>query len=68
MKVLDYNIYYLVSKKYLTIEYKAENKNSKLNTVIDKIFTAAADASYENNPNKRSGKEHNFKLFRGTIN
>ena len=30
IKAVDYNIYYLVSNKYLVIEYKAENKNSKL--------------------------------------
>ena len=65
---MDYNIYYLVSNKYLIIEYKAENKNSKLITVTDKIFIVAADASYRNNPDRRSGGEHIFKLFRGVIN
>ena len=30
LKAMDYNIYYLVLNKYLTIKYKAENKNSKL--------------------------------------
>ena len=65
---MNHNIYYLVSNKYLAIEYKAENKNSKLSTVTDKIFTIVTNASYENNPDKRSGKEHIFKLFRGAIN
>ena len=49
IKAVDYNIYYLVSNKYLTIKYKAENKDGELITVMDKIFTIAADASYRNN-------------------
>ena len=65
---MDHNIYYLVLNKYLVIKYKAENKNSKLITIIDKIFTAAANASYGNNSDKRSGKGHIFKLFKGIIN
>ena len=68
IKVMDYNIYYLVSNKYLIIEFKAENKNGKLIAVTDKIFTTAANASYENNPDRRSGEEHIFKLFKGVIN
>ena len=68
LKAMDHNICYLVSNKYLTIEYKAENKNNKLITVTNKIFTAAANASYRNNPDKRSEKKHIFKLFRGAIN
>ena len=68
LKAVDHNIYYLVSNKYLVIEYKAENKNSKLITVMDKIFTAAADASYGNNPDRRLSKGHIFKLFKGIIN
>ena len=68
LKAVDHNIYYLVSNKYLTIEYKAENKNGELIAVTDKVFTAAADASYENNPDRRSEEEHIFKLFRGAIN
>ena len=68
IKVINHNIYYLVSNKYLTIKYKAENKNSKLITVTDKIFTAAANALYGNNPDRRFGKEHIFKLFKGVIN
>ena len=68
MKVMDYNIYYLVSNKYLIIEYKTENKNNKLIIITDNIFTAAADASYGNNSDKRSGEEHIFKLFKGVIN
>ena len=68
LKVIDHNIYYLVLNKYLTIKYKAENKNSKLIVITDKIFTVAADASYRNNPNRRSGEEHIFKLFKGLIN
>ena len=65
---MDHNIYYLVSNKYLTIEYKAENKNGKLITITDKIFTAAANASYGNNPDRRLSKGHIFKLFKGVIN
>ena len=57
-----------MSNKYLAIEYKVENKNSKLIAVTNKIFTAAADASYRNNLKRRSGKEHIFKLFGGAIN
>ena len=68
IKAVDYNIYYLVLNKYLTIKYKAENKNNKLITVTDKIFTTTANASYGNNPDRRLSKEHIFKLFRGTIN
>ena len=68
MKTVDYNIYYLVTNKYLTIKYKVKNKNSELITVMDKVFTVAADASYRNNPDRRLGKEHIFKLFRGVIN
>ena len=68
LKVMDYNICYLVSNKYLTIKYKAENKNSKLITITDKIFTTAANASYGNNPDRRSGEGHIFKLFGGAIN
>ena len=68
IKVINHNIYYLVLNKYLTIEYKAKNKNNKLITVTDKIFTAAANTSYGNNPDRRSGEEHIFKLFKDTIN
>ena len=68
MKIVDYNICYLVLNKYLTIEYKAENKNNKFIAVTDKIFTAAADALYRNNSDSRSRKEHIFKLFGDVIN
>ena len=54
--------------KYLAIEYKAENKDNKLITVIDKIFTVAADALYRNSPDRRFEKGYIFKLFRGAIN
>ena len=67
LKTVDHNIYYLVSNKYLAIEYKAENKDSKLIIITDKIFTVAANASYRNNPDKRLSKGHIFKLFRGAI-
>ena len=65
---MNYNIYYLVLNKYLTIKYKIENKDSKLITVTNKKFTAAANASYRNNLDKRSGEAHIFKLFRDIIN
>ena len=68
LKAVNHNIYYLVSNKYLTIKYKAENKDNKLIAVINKIFTAAANTSYKNNSNKRLRKEHIFKLFKGVIN
>ena len=68
LKAVDHNIYYLVSNKYLIIEYKAENKDGKLIIIMDKVFTAAADASYRNNPNRRLRKGHIFKLFKGVIN
>ena len=68
IKVVNDNIYYLVSNKYLTIKFKVENKDDKLIAVTNKIFTAAADASYGKNPDRRSGKEHIFKLFKGAIN
>ena len=67
-KAVDYNIYYLVLNKYLTIKYKAENKDGELIAIINKIFTVVTDASYGNNSDRRSGKEHIFKLFRGAIN
>ena len=68
LKVVDYNIYYLVLNKYLIIEYKAENKNSKLITVTNKIFTAATNTLYRNNPDRKLSKGHIFKLFKGAIN
>ena len=68
LKIINYNIHYLVSNKYLTIKYKAENNDNKLITITNKIFTTATNASYRNNPNRRSGKEHIFKLFKGAIN
>ena len=68
LKVVDHNICYLVSNKYLAIEYKAENKDGELITITDKIFTAAANTSYRNNLDRRLSKEHIFKLFRGVIN
>ena len=68
MKIIDHNICYLVLNKYLAIEYKAENKNSELITVINKIFTVVTNASYRNNPDRRSGEEYIFKLFKGAIN
>ena len=68
LKVVDHNICYLVSNKYLAIKYKAENDDGKLIAITDKIFTAAADASYKNNSDRRLSKEHIFKLFKGTIN
>ena len=68
LKVMDHNTYYLVLNKYLTIKYKAKNKNSELITVINKIFTIATNASYRNNPDRRFRKEHIFKLFKSIIN
>ena len=68
LKIIDHNIYYLVLNKYLTIEYKAKNKNSELITITDKLFTIAANASYRNNSDSRSGEGHIFKLFRDKIN
>ena len=68
LKAVDHNIYYLISNKYLAIKYKAENKNSKLITVTNKVFTVAANASYKHNPDRKLSKEHIFKLFRGAIN
>ena len=68
IKAIDYNIYYLVSNKYLIIEYKAKNKNSKLIIITNKIFTVAANALYRNNPDRKSGEGHIFKLFKGVIN
>ena len=68
IKAVNYNIYYLVLNKNLAIKYKAENKNSKLIAVMNKVFTAAANALYGNNPNWKSGEEHIFKLFEGVIN
>ena len=68
IKAVDHNIYYLVLNKYLAIEYKIKNKDNKLITVTDKIFTAAANASYKNNLDRRSGEGHIFKLFKGVIN
>ena len=68
LKAVNHNIYYLILNKYLVIKYKAENRNSKLIAVTDKIFTAATDALYRNNPDRRSGKGHIFNLFRGAIN
>ena len=65
---MDYNIYYLVLNKYLTIKFKAENEDGELITVIDKIFTVATNASYRNNLDRRLKKEHIFKLFKGVIN
>ena len=68
LKTVDHNIYYLVSNKYLAIKYKAENKNDKLIIVMNKIFTVAANALYENNSDRRLSKGHIFKLFKGVIN
>ena len=68
LKAVNYNIYYLVSNKYLAIKYKAENKDNKLITVTDKIFTVAANTLYRNNPNRRLSKGYIFKLFEGAIN
>ena len=49
IKIMDYNIYYLVLNKYLAIKYKAENKDSKLITVTDKVFTVTTNVSYGKN-------------------
>ena len=68
IKIIDYNICYLVLNKYLVIKYKAENKNSKLIAVTNKIFTVAANASYGNHLDRRLSKEYIFKLFKGAIN
>ena len=68
LKVINHNIYYLMSNKYLTIKYKAENKNGELIAVMDKVFTTATNALYKNNPDRRSGEGHIFKLFKGVIN
>ena len=46
LKTMDYNIYYLVLIKYLTIKFKVENEDSKLIAVTDKIFTVAANTLY----------------------
>ena len=68
IKVVDHNIYYLVSNKYLAIKYKAENEDGELITVTDKIFTIATNVLYKNNPDIRFGEEHIFKLFKDIIN
>ena len=68
LKAVNHNIYYLVSNKYLAIKYKVENKDGKLITVTNKIFTAVTDASYGNNPDRRLSKGDIFKLFKGAIN
>ena len=68
LKAVDHNIYYLVLNKYLAIKYKVENKDSKLITVINKVFTVATNALYGNNLNRRFGEGHIFKLFKGVIN
>ena len=68
IKAVNYNIYYLVSNKYLIIEFKVKNKDGKLIAVTDKVFIVAANASYKNNPNRKSGEEHIFKLFKGAVN
>ena len=68
LKTMNYNIYYLVLNKYLTIKYKAENKDSELITIINKIFTIAANVSYRNKLDRRSREGHIFKLFKGIIN
>ena len=65
---MDHNICYLVSNKYLIIKFKAENEDGKLIAVTDKVFTAAANASYGNNSDRRLSKGHIFKLFGGIIN
>ena len=58
IKIIDYNICYLVLNKYLVIKYKAENKNSRLIAVTNKIYTIAANASYGNHLDRRLSKEH----------
>ena len=68
LKTVDYNFYYLVLNKYLAIKYKAENKNSKLITITNKVFTVAANASYKNNPDRRLSEGHIFKFFKDIIN
>ena len=68
LKAMDYNFNYLVLNKYLTIKYKVKNKDSGLINITNKIFTTATNALYENNPDKRSGKGHIFKLFKGVVN
>ena len=45
-----------------------KNENSKLIAVTNKIFTAATNASYKNNLDKRSGEGYIFKLFKDIIN
>ena len=65
---MDHNIRYLVLSKYIIIKYKAEKKNGELITIINKIFTIATNASYRNNPDRRSGKGYIFKLFKDIIN
>ena len=68
IKVINHNIYYLVLNKYLAIKYKVKNKDNKLITITDKIFTVAANALYKNNLDRKSKKGHIFKLFKGIIN
>ena len=67
MKAVDHDIRYLASTKYLAIEYKATIEEGELIAVTDQVFTTAADASFANNPDKRSGEGYIFKLFGGAI-
>ena len=65
----DQCISYLYGTQYLAIEYSA-NDNSQETTITSfpaEIFDNSADASFANNPDRRSGEGYVFKLYGGPI-
>ena len=65
----DQCISYLYSTRYLAIEYSAShNYQESITTVTPReIFDNSADASFANNPDRRSGEGYVFKLYGGPI-
>lgn len=65
----DQCISYLYSTRHLAIEYSASaNYQEALTTTASReIFDNSADASFANNPDRRSGEGYVFKLYGGPI-
>ena len=68
LRAVDHCIHYLQETKYYIIKYSQEEETTTSIINNPLVFNNSADASYVNNPNRRSGKGYTFKLFGGVIN
>ena len=74
MRAADHCLHYLYRTKYLGIQYSAKG-GGEITTMANhgpvpankQVFEATADASFTNNPDRKSSEGYIFKLFGGMI-